>query len=117
MTLHRIGPFTLDTRTLLLLRDEEIVKIPMKTVEVLQALFARRGTIVTKDELLKAAWPDSIVEEANLTVHVALLRKTLGESAPIETIPKRGYRLVAETASATGGSEAEQRSRAAVLRG
>ena len=73
--------------------------MPMKTVEVLLALLERRGEIVTKDELLKAAWPDSIVEEANLTVHVALLRKTLGQAAAIETIPKRGYRLLAEPAA------------------
>ena len=54
MTLHSIGPFTLDTRTLLLLREGEIVKIPMKTVEVLLALLNRQGEIATKDELLKA---------------------------------------------------------------
>jgi DNA-binding winged helix-turn-helix (wHTH) protein len=117
MTLHRIGPFTLDTRTLLLLREEEIVKVPMKTVEVLLALWERRGQIVTKDELLKAAWPDSIVEEANLTVHVALLRKTLGEAAPIETIPKRGYRLLVETATSGRETETERKAREAVLRG
>ncbi len=77
-----------------------MVKVPMKTVEVLLALLHRRGEIVTKDELLQAAWPDSIVEEANLTVHVALLRKTLGAAVPIETIPKRGYRLLRETEAA-----------------
>ncbi|MEO8361421.1 MAG: winged helix-turn-helix domain-containing protein [Vicinamibacteria bacterium] len=99
MTLHQLGPFTLDTRTLLLLREDEIVRVPMKTVEVLLALIERRGQIATKDELLRAVWPDSIVEEANLSVHVALLRKTLGETAPIETIPKRGYRLLAATAT------------------
>jgi len=117
MTLHNLGPFTLDTRTLLLLREEEIVRIPMKTVEVLLALLDRRGEIVTKDELLQAAWPDSIVEEANLTVHVALLRKTLGEAAPIETIPKRGYRLLAEAPPRSAETAAERQGREAVLRG
>jgi DNA-binding winged helix-turn-helix (wHTH) protein len=117
MPLHRIGPFTLDTRTLLLLREDEIVKVPMKTVEVLLALVDRRGEIVTKDELLKAAWPDSIVEEANLTVHVALLRKTLGATAPIETIPKRGYRLLAETPPPPSETAAQAQAREAVLRG
>jgi DNA-binding winged helix-turn-helix (wHTH) protein/Tfp pilus assembly protein PilF len=117
MTLHRIGPFTLDTRTLLLLRADEIVKIPMKTVEVLLALVDRRGEIVTKDELLNAAWPDSIVEEANLSVHVALLRKTLGAAAPIETISKRGYRLLAEAPSSAAETENETQAREAVLRG
>ena len=117
MTLHQIGPYTLDTRTLLLLREGEIVRVPMKTVEVLLALFDRRGEIVTKDELLKTVWPDSIVEEGNLTVHVALLRKTLGESAPIETVPKRGYRLQAEARSPLPETAGERQSREAVLRG
>ena len=117
MSLHRLGPFALDTRTLLLLREEEIVKVPMKTVEVLLVLLERRGEIVTKDELLKAAWPDSIVEEANLTVHVALLRKTLGQAAAIETIPKRGYRLLAEPAERRLESDAERQTREAILRG
>jgi DNA-binding winged helix-turn-helix (wHTH) protein/Flp pilus assembly protein TadD len=117
MTLHNIGPFTLDTRTALLLREGEIVKIPMKTVEVLMALLDRKGEIATKDELLKAAWPDSIVEEANLTVHVALLRKTMGASAPIETIPKRGYRLQAPAPSPPTETVHERQGREAVLRG
>ena len=117
MTLHSIGPFTLDTRTLLLLREGEIVRIPMKTVEVLLALLSRQGEIATKDELLKAVWPDSIVEEANLTVHVALLRKTLGAAAPIETIPKRGYRLLAAPSAPAAETAAERQGREAVLRG
>lgn len=117
MTLHNIGPFALDTRTLLLLREGEIVRVPMKTVEVLLALLERRGEIVTKDELMKVVWPDSIVEEANLTVHVALLRKTLGASAPIETIPKRGYRLLKEAATPPQETAASRSAREAVLRG
>ena len=117
MTLRNIGPFALDTRTLLLLREGEIVRVPMKTVEVLLALLERRGEIVTKDELMKVVWPDTIVEEANLTVHVALLRKTLGAAAPIETIPKRGYRLVAQAAPAPEETAAARSAREAVLRG
>ena len=116
MTLRSLGPFTLDTRTLLLLREGDIVKVPMKTVEVLLALLDRRGEVVTKDELLRAAWPDSIVEEANLTVHVALLRKTLGATATIETIPKRGYRLLA-AAAPTAETAGQKQTREAVLRG
>jgi DNA-binding winged helix-turn-helix (wHTH) protein len=116
MTLHHLGPFTLDSRTLLLLREEEMVKVPMKTVEVLLALLHRRGEIVTKDELLQAAWPDSIVEEANLTVHVALLRKTLGAAVPIETIPKRGYRLLRER-EAAALTDLQRRVREGILRG
>ncbi len=116
MSRHDIGPFALDTRTLLLMREDEIVRIPMKTVEVLLALLERRGEVVTKDELMKAVWPDSIVEEANLSVHVALLRKTLGATALIETVPKRGYRLVSENPAAAENAF-DRASREAVLRG
>ena len=117
MPLHHLGPFTLDTRTLVLLRDGEITKLPMKTVEVLLALLNRRGEIATKDELMRAVWPDSIVEEGNLTVHIALLRKTLGRAAPIETIPKRGYRLVAAAAAGGPLTVAGGQAREAALRG
>src|SRR5262245_24125196 len=115
MAIHRLGPFSLDTRTMLLMRDDEILKVPMKTVEVLNALIDRRGEIATKDELLAAVWPDSVVEEANLTVHVTLLRKTLGNAAPIETIAKRGYRLRATPVAAE--DETVAKAREAVLRG
>jgi DNA-binding winged helix-turn-helix (wHTH) protein/Flp pilus assembly protein TadD len=117
MTLHQLGPFTLDSRTLVLLREDEIVKVPMKTVEVLLALVDRWGEVATKDELLKAAWPDNIVEEANLTVHMALLRKTLGEAAVIETVPKRGYRLLKTTGPTEAETGPERQAREAVLRG
>lgn len=90
-----LGPFVLDPRTRVLTRDGEIEKIPLRTIEVLVALVERRGEIVTKDELLARVWKDSVVEEANLTVHVSLLRRTLGDAAPIETVSKRGYRMLA----------------------
>lgn len=117
MTLHHLGPFSLDTRTMILLREGEMARVPMKTVEVLLALLLRRGEIVTKDELMKAVWPDSIVEEGNLTVHVALLRKVLGADAPIETVPKRGYRLLKESAPDVPRTEAQRQARESVLRG
>jgi DNA-binding winged helix-turn-helix (wHTH) protein len=117
MTLHALGPFSLDARTMILLREGEMARVPMKTVEVLHALLLRRGEIVTKDELMKTVWPDSIVEEGNLTVHVALLRKVLGADAPIETIPKRGYRLLKESAPEVQRTETQRQSREAVLRG
>jgi len=114
---HSIGPFLLDARTLVLLREDEIVRISMKTVEVLLALVERRGEVVTKSELMSRVWPDSIVEEANLTVHVALLRKTLGAAAPIETISKRGYRLLAEPRPSPSETANQREEREAILRG
>lgn len=122
----------LDPRTRVLTRDGEIEKIPLRTIEVLLALFERRGEIVTKDELLARVWKDSIVEEANLTVHVSILRRTLGDAAPIETVAKRGYRLLAASgwmpasagmtnegtgARAGSGADMDAGSRNDVLRG
>ena len=100
MTDIELPPFRVDPRTQVLYRDGEIEKIPPRTVEVLLALLERRGEIVTKRELLARVWPDTVVEEGNLTVHVSLLRKTLGDAAPIETIAKRGYRIPAPKAGA-----------------
>lgn len=90
-----LAPFRVEPRTRVLYRDGEIEKIPPRTVEVLLALLERRGEVVTKQELLRRVWPDTAVEEGNLTVHVSLLRKTLGNAAPIETVAKRGYRIPA----------------------
>jgi adenylate cyclase len=109
-----LPPFQVDARTRVLYRDGEIERMPPRTVEVLLALLERRGEIVTKEELLRAVWPDTVVEEGNLSVHVSLLRKTLGEAAPIETIPKRGYRIGAPGPRPSAESAA---AREATLRG
>ncbi len=100
-----LPPFRVDPRTRVLYRDGEREPTPPRTVEVLMALLERRGEIVTKQELLDRVWPDTAVEEGNLSVHVSLLRKTLGEAAPIETIAKRGYRIPPPAASASGARE------------
>ncbi len=110
-----IPPFRLDPEKLVLYRDEEIERIPPKTIEVLVALLERRGEIVTKGELLSRVWGDVVVEESNLTVHVSLLRRTVGDAAPIETIAKRGYRVPLARPSAEG--TASNASREATLRG
>jgi Flp pilus assembly protein TadD len=109
-----IPPFSLDAEKLVLYRDGQIERIPPKTIEVLAALLERRGEIVTKGELLSRVWGDVVVEESNLTVHVSLLRRTLGDAAPIETIPKRGYRVPLARPGSEGASAA---SREATLRG
>jgi TolB-like protein/DNA-binding winged helix-turn-helix (wHTH) protein/Tfp pilus assembly protein PilF len=75
------------------------VPLTPKVYEVLQLLVQNSGHMLGKEELLKAVWPDSFVEEGNLARNISTLRAALGESpeAPqyIETIPKRGYRFVA----------------------
>ena len=96
---YEFGPFRLDVRRRLLLREEGAVPITPKALETLLALVERRGRVVEKGELMRLLWPDTAVEEANLTQSVFLVRKALGESSGeqrfIATAPRRGYRFVA----------------------
>ncbi len=89
------GPFQIDTLNRQLLREGEVVPLKAKAVDTLLLLIQSRGDVVEKDELMKALWPDSFVEEANLTQNIYTLRKALGEGDFIETIPRRGYRFIA----------------------
>ena len=115
---YEFGPFRLDTTERLLLREGKPVQLTPKAYEMLLALVERSGHIVEKDELLKEVWPDQFVEEGNLTQHVFALRKALGERRDgpqyIETVPRRGYRFIAEVRE--GGLEVvEKRYRARVI--
>lgn len=95
---YQFGSFRIDRRERLLLHDGEPVPLPPKVYDTLLALVTHSGRIVEKEELMRAVWPDTFVEEANLTVNISALRKVLGEgeSEPhyIETVPRRGYRFV-----------------------
>lgn len=97
--LYRFGPFLLDVRRRVLLRDNQVVQLQPKAVDTLIALVEQHGQIISKDELINAVWPDTIVEEGNLTLNISAVRKALGDNsaAPsfIETFPKRGYRFLA----------------------
>jgi TolB-like protein/Flp pilus assembly protein TadD len=90
---YEFGRFRLDAEGPLLFEDGERVALPPKAVDVLLTLVERRGTAVSRQELLAAVWMDAVVEEGTLSSHISLLRKTLGRQF-IETIPKRGYRFV-----------------------
>jgi len=86
------------------------VPLTPKVYEVLQLLVQNSGHMLRKEELLKAVWPDSFVEEGNLTRNISTLRAALGENSDdhryIETVPKRGYRFVANVKEfQNGGSE------------
>jgi Tol biopolymer transport system component/DNA-binding winged helix-turn-helix (wHTH) protein len=94
--IFEFGSFSLDTVNRQLRRDGELVPLKAKAVDTLLLLLERRGDVVEKDELMQSLWPDSFVEEANLTQNIYSLRKALGEGDYIETIPRRGYRFVAE---------------------
>jgi DNA-binding winged helix-turn-helix (wHTH) protein/TolB-like protein/Tfp pilus assembly protein PilF len=96
--LYDFGSFRFDPSDHLLLHHGKPVLLTPKAIEILHALVQGRGRLITKEELMRQVWPDSFVEEANLTVNISNLRKTLGEgpegSQYIETVPKRGYRFV-----------------------
>ncbi len=92
--------YRVDFERRLLLRGQEPVQLPAKALDTLLVLIQRRGEVVTKDELMKAVWPDAFVEEGNLSQSIHVLRRALGESVDdhryIVTVPGRGYRFVAE---------------------
>ncbi|HYO63884.1 MAG TPA: winged helix-turn-helix domain-containing protein [Pyrinomonadaceae bacterium] len=96
---YEFGPFRLDAVRSLLLRGGEHVPLSPKAFETLLVLVRNRGRVVRKDELIRTIWPDSYVEEGNLTQNIFVLRKALGEGASehryIVTIPGQGYRFVA----------------------
>ncbi|MEO7673489.1 MAG: winged helix-turn-helix domain-containing protein [Pyrinomonadaceae bacterium] len=107
----KFGEFLLDHKEKLLLRNGERLPINPKTFQLLVALLENHGHLVEKGQLIKTLWPDSFVEEANLSFTVSLLRKALGDDAQkprfIETVPRRGYRFVAdvhESPNGNGGS-------------
>jgi Tol biopolymer transport system component/DNA-binding winged helix-turn-helix (wHTH) protein len=96
---YEFGPFRLETTERVLLREGEFVPMTPKTFDTLLVLVESGGRIVDKEELLKRIWPDTFVEEVSLAKKISLLRKTLGEDLThhyIETIPRRGYRFVAQ---------------------
>src|SRR4051794_35868267 len=95
--IYEFGQFRLDRDNRLLQRGEETIALTPKAFDVLVSLLERQGRLVTKDELMKAVWPETFVCESNLTQTIFMLRKALGESASeqrlIVTVPGRGYRL------------------------
>jgi TolB-like protein len=94
------GPFRFNPDNGTLLRDGLLTPIGQKGALILARLLANPGEVMTKAQLIDAAWPGLAVEESNLSVQIAALRKTLGRAPSdgewIETIPRVGYRLFAE---------------------
>ncbi|WP_209602278.1 winged helix-turn-helix domain-containing tetratricopeptide repeat protein [Sinorhizobium kostiense] len=96
--LHAFGDFVLDPDRSRLRRNGESVTLGHRSLALLRVLLEARGEVVSKAYLMERAWPDTIVEESNLTVQIASLRKALGPAPDgrewITTIPRIGYRLV-----------------------
>jgi len=105
--IYYFGPFSLNEAEQQVLCNGEPVRLAPKAFDVLRVLIHNRGCLVTKERLLEEVWPDAFVEEANLSVNVASLRKALDivdECRCIETVPKRGYRFVAPVSKVTNES-------------
>jgi len=105
--IYYFGSFSLNEAEQRLLCNGEPVRLAPKAFDVLRVLIHNRGCLVTKERLLEEVWPDAFVEEANLSVNVASLRKALDKGDEwrcIETVPKRGYRFVAPVSKVTNQS-------------
>jgi eukaryotic-like serine/threonine-protein kinase len=107
---YEFGPFRMDPDKQTLLRENDPVPVTPKAFETLLALVRRSRDVVSKEELLKEVWPDSFVEESNLSQNIFLLRKALGDTAEdrqyIVTLPGRGYRFAATVRTVTEQGEA-----------
>jgi eukaryotic-like serine/threonine-protein kinase len=97
---YEFGPFQLDFAQRLLFRDHLPMSLEPKVLETLLALVENRGQLIEKEALIRRVWPDTFVEEGNLTRNIHHLRKLLGKDGKgreyIETVPRRGYRFAAE---------------------
>jgi TolB-like protein len=101
-TAYEFGPFRLDAEAEILFRDARPIVLGQRAVALLRLLLEQAGAPVSKDALFEAAWPGLAVEDSNLTVQIAALRRAFGEAGGtdwIETLPRRGYRYVGPAVS------------------
>jgi DNA-binding winged helix-turn-helix (wHTH) protein len=94
---YEFGPFRLDAEKAVLWRGDEVVSLTPKALALLHTLVEAGGDVVPKADLMARVWPDTAVQEANLSVTVAALRRVLGkqedERSWVQTVPRRGYRF------------------------
>jgi len=105
------GPFVLDREAGTLLREGVPVPVGYRGILLLSALLSRPGEVMTKSDLIDAAWQGTVVEETNLSVQIASLRKRLGQAPRggdwIATIPRVGYRFVGPVEATPDGARPE----------
>jgi predicted ATPase len=110
---YAFGPFTVIPAQRLLLEEGRQIRLGSRAIDILIALLARAGQVVSKNDLMAVAWPNMHVEEANLRVHIGALRKVLGDRGStarfIENIPGRGYCFVAKVMDQRETKSAEPR--------
>lgn len=98
--IYAFGRFRLDAGKGLLFAGGEVVTLTPKAFDTLRALVENKGAVLSKEELMHLVWADQFVEENNLAQNIHAIRKSLRDCGDgdkyIETIPKRGYRFVAD---------------------
>jgi len=111
---YRFGEFTIDPQQKILLRNDRPLPLAPKVFDTLLILVDSGGRLVAKEELMRRLWPDTFVEESNLTFNIQQIRKALGDNARqprfVETVARRGYRFIAEVngnSAATAAPETE----------
>jgi DNA-binding winged helix-turn-helix (wHTH) protein/TolB-like protein/Flp pilus assembly protein TadD len=90
---YEFGPYVLDRPRRLLLRDGAQVGLTPKAFDLLSLLVENGGRVVSKETLMTTLWPDTVVEESNLTFQISTLRKALSDGRYVVTIPGRGYQF------------------------
>jgi len=123
--LIEFGEFRLDAEKKILWRGDEVVALPMKSIELLCVLIENPGAVVGKDALIERVWKDSFVEESVLTQNIYLLRKTLQTKGDgknlIKNVPRRGYlfggevRELSEPPAVAGGFSPETNGSATII--
>src|SRR6185369_8317783 len=97
---YEFGSFRLDPKEKILSRENQPVPLRPKVFDTLQVFVEHAGRLLEKDELMQKIWKDQFVEESNLTFNIKVLRRVLNDDAHkplfIETVPRRGYRFIAE---------------------
>ncbi len=113
--IYSFSRFRLDAAERLLFDGERPVQLPPKAFDTLLLLIENHGRVISKEKMLAEIWEGSFVEENNLAQNISLLRKVLGESKFIETVPKFGYRFAAQVSAVDDGNvEITERTRARI---
>src|SRR5262247_722108 len=109
---YDFGLFRVNAVEQVLTKGHQIIPLTPKAFDTLVVLVRNSGHVVGKDELLKAVWPETFVEEGVLAVNIAAIRKSLSDGdearSYIETVPRRGYRFVGEVRTLSKSSESPQ---------
>lgn len=99
-SVYEFSSYRIDEDERLLKRNGDVISLPPKVIDLLLVLLRSGGRVLTKNELMESVWADSFVEETNLTHNISILRRVFDEKRSgekfIETIPRRGYRFVAD---------------------